>query len=229
MLLLSSQSHIQRIDWIELAAQAGEGTAVSGHSDGALWEIYIRLELVRRHCCISKLPWQCHSPFHCLLPLSPSKVTRSNNHRDSVLYTYSSWELFPATSSTFKLRYILHTMLLFIGYITSYRDNKKTERLSLNSSSEIFLGFIPLNTVWWIAAYYAVVVLKHNSLGVQGFIRAHCEIIQLMPIFNQLHAHNRTEVLQWIPHRPQSVTLGDVAMLYFIICFISSYALCSVV
>lgn len=193
---------------------------MSGHSDGALWERYIRLELVRRHCCISKLPWQCHSPFHCLLPLSPSKVTRSNDHRDSVLYTYSSWELFPASSSTFKWWYILHKILLFIGYITSYRENNKAERLSLNSSSsDMFLGFTELNTVWWIASFYAVVVLEHSSLGVQGFIRAQCEIIQPMPIFNQLHTHNGTEVLQWIPHRAQSVTLGDIAMFYFIICF----------
>lgn len=167
MLLLSWQSHIQHSDWIGLAAQAGEGTAVSGHSDGALWERYIRLELVRRHCCISKLPWQCHSPFHCLLPLSPSKVTRSNDHRDSVLYTYSSWELFPASSSTFKWLYILHIILLFIDYITSYCENKKAERLSLNSSSsDIFLGYTELNTVWWIASYYAAVVLKHSSLWV---------------------------------------------------------------
>ncbi len=195
-------------------------TAVSGHSDGALWDRYIRLELVRRHCCISKLPWQCHSPFHCLLALSSSKVIGSNNHRDSVLYTYSNWELFPASSSTFKCAIFIQNA----AFHWLHHKHKGWKALS-----EFFFCYIscftPLKVVWWIAAYYAVVLLKQSSLGIQGFIRAQCEIIQLKPIFNQLHVHNgtrKTDVLQWIPHRALLVTLGDIAMFYFIICFMLS-------
>lgn len=96
-----------------------------------------------------------------------------------------------------------------------YRDNKKAERLSLNSSS----AFHPTERCFWAAVCYAVVVVL-KSHGERGFIRAQCEIIQLMPIFNQPHVHNRTrkktEVMQWIPHRAQSVTFGGhcAALIY---------------
>ncbi len=159
-------------------------------------------------------------PISLSLALSSSKVIGSNNHRDSVLYTYSNWELFPASSLHLSALYSFR-MLLFIGYIT----NIKAERLSLNSSSVIFRASPHWRLYDELPAYYAVVLLKQSSLGIQGFIRAQCEIIQLKPIFNQLHVHNgtrKTDVLQWIPHRALLVTLGDIAMFYFIICFMLS-------